>query len=72
MLFTLNVLQHTPAFSLRRSALSTIRNNYAFFSALAAVFLVLAGLALPKDLLEILPLLVLISPLPIVIIIYSF
>jgi hypothetical protein len=43
--------------------------SYAFGSALGAaaavVFLVLAGLTLPKDLLKILPLLVFTSPLPI-------
>jgi hypothetical protein len=46
--------------------------HYPFFSALAAAVLrTLAGLDLPKDPLEILPFLVLISPLPILIIVYS-
>jgi len=46
--------------------------HYPFFSALAAAVLrTLAGLDLPKDPLEILPFLVLISPLPIFITVYG-
>jgi hypothetical protein len=50
---------------------SVIVHHPFLAAALAAVLRTLAGLDLPKDPLEILPFLVLISPLPIVIIVYS-